>query len=48
MGGTALGVLVDCEAQEEEEASEGDDVVDAGHSVDTREDFDYDGNNMDL
>ena len=31
----------------EEEASQGDDVVDAGHGVDTREDFDYDGNNVD-
>ena len=49
MGETASGVLqilVDHEAQEEEEASQGDNVVDAGHGVDTREDFDYDGNNM--
>ena len=49
MGETALGVLqilVDHEAQEEEEASQGDNVVDAGHGVDTGEDFDYDGNNM--
>ena len=51
MGETALGVLqilVNCEAQEEEEASQGDNVVDAGHSVDTREDFDYDRNDVDL
>ena len=34
VGETASGVLqilVDCEAREEEEASQGDDVVDAGH-----------------
>ena len=39
MGETALGVLqilVNCEAQMEE-ASVGDDVVDAGHGIDTRE-----------
>ena len=50
MGETASGVLqilVDCEAQAEEEASQGDNVVNAGHGVDTREDFDYDGNNVD-
>ena len=50
MGETASGVLqilVDHEAQEEEEASEGDDVVDAGHGIDTREDFDYNRNDMD-
>ena len=50
VGETASGVLqilVDHEAQEEEEASEGDDVVDAGHGVDTREDFDYNRNDMD-
>ena len=50
MGETALGVLwilVDCEAQAEEEASQGDDVVDAGHGIDTGEDFDFDGNNVD-
>ena len=49
VGETALGVLqilIDCEAQVEEEASQGDDVVDAGHGVDMGEDFDYDGNNM--
>ena len=48
MGETALGVLqilVDHEAQAEE-ASQGDDVVDAGHGVDTGEDFDYDGNDV--
>ena len=48
MGETALGVLqilVDCEAQMEE-ASVGDNVVDAGHGVDTGEDFDFDGNDM--
>ena len=39
--------FVDREAQAEEEASQGDDVVDAGHGVDTGEDFDYDGNNVD-
>ena len=50
VGETALGVLqilVDREAQEEEEASQGDDVVNAGHGVDTGEDFDYDGNDVD-
>ena len=49
MGETALGVLqilVDREAQAEEEASQGDDVVDAGHGVDTGEDFDFDGNDV--
>ena len=49
MGETASGVLqilVDREAQAEEEASQGDDVVDAGHGVDTREDFNYDGNDV--
>ena len=49
VGETASGVLqilVDHEAQAEEEASQGDDVVDAGHSVDTGEDFDFDGNNV--
>ena len=51
VGETASGVLqilVDCEAQEEEEASQGDDVVDAGHGVDTGEDFNFDRNNVDL
>ena len=51
VGETASGVLqilVDCEAQVEEEASQGDDVVDAGHGIDTGEDFDYDGNDVDL
>ena len=50
VGETASGVLqilVDREAQVEEETSQGDDVVDAGHSIDTREDFNYDGNDMD-
>ena len=49
MGETASGVLqilVDHEAQAEEEASQGDDVVDAGHGVNTREDFDYDGDDV--
>ena len=49
MGETASGVLqilVDCEAQMEEEASQGDNIVDAGHGVDTRVDFDYNGNNV--
>ena len=49
VGETALGVLqilVNREAQMEEEASVGDNVVDAGHGIDTREDFDYDGNNV--
>ena len=49
--GTALGVLqilVDREAQAEEEASEGDNVVDAGHGVDTGEDFNYNRNDVDL
>ena len=49
VGETASGVLqifVNCEAQVEEEASQGDDVVDAGHGVDTGEDFDYDGNDV--
>ena len=49
MGETASGVLqilVDREAQMEEEASVGDDVVDAGHGVDTGEDFDFDGNDV--
>ena len=49
VGETASGVLqilVNCEAQMEEEASVGDDVVDAGHGVDTREDFDFNGNDM--
>ena len=51
VGETALGVLqilVNCEAQEEEEASEGDNVVDTGYGVDTGEDFNYDGNDVDL
>ena len=50
VGETALGVLqilVNCEAQEEEEASEGDNVVDTGHGVDTGEDFDYNRNDVD-
>ena len=50
VGGTALGVLqilVDHEAQEEEEGSQGDNMVDAGHGVDTREDFNFDGNDVD-
>ena len=49
VGETALEVLqilVDREAQMEEEASVGDDVVDAGHGIDTGEDFDFDGNDM--
>ena len=49
MGETASGVLqilVDREAQAEEEASQGDDVVDVACGVDTREDFDYNGNDM--
>ena len=49
VGETASGVLqilVDREAQMEEEASVGDDVVDAGHGVDTGEDFDFDGNDV--
>ena len=49
VGETASGVLqilVDHEAQVEEEASQGDDVVDVGYGVDTREDFDYDGNDV--
>ena len=51
VGETALGVLqilVDHEAHEEEVASLGDKVVDAGHGIDTGEDFDYNGNNVDL
>ena len=50
VGETALGVLqilVDHEAQEEEEASHGDNVVDAGHGVDIGEDFNFDRNNLD-
>ena len=50
VGETALGVLqilVDREAQEEEEASLGDKVVDAGRGIDTREDFNYDRNDVD-
>ena len=49
MGKTASGVLqilVDCEAHEEEVANLGDEVVDAGHGVDTREDFNYDRNDV--
>ena len=49
VGETASGVLqilIDREAQEEEEANQGDDVVDAGHSIDTGEDFDYNRNDM--
>ena len=49
MGETASGVLqilVDHEAQAEEEASQRDDVVDARHGIDTGEDFDYDGNDV--
>ena len=49
VGETASGVLqilVDCEAQAEEEASQGDDVVDVGHGIDTGEDFNYDGNDV--
>ena len=49
MGETASGVLqilVDHEAQAEEEASVGDDVVDAGHGIDTGEDFNFDGNDV--
>ena len=30
----------------EEEASQGDNIVDAGHGVDTREDFNYNGNDV--
>ena len=51
VGETASGVLqilVDREAQVEEEASQGDDVVDAGYGVDTREDFYYNRNDMEL
>ena len=50
MGETASGVLqilVDHEAYEEEVASLGDKVVDAGHGVDTGEDFDFNKNDVD-
>ena len=43
-----LCILVDCEAQEEEVASLVDEVVDAGYGIDDGEDFDFDGNNIDL
>ena len=43
-----LTVLVDREAEEEELASQVDEVVDAGYGVDDGEDFDFDGNNVDL
>ena len=48
VGETASGVLqilVDREAQAEE-ASVGDNVVDAGNGIDTGEDFDFDGNDV--
>ena len=51
MGETAsavLHILVDREAQEEEVASLVDEVIDAGFGIDDGEDFDFDGNNMDL
>ena len=51
VGETASGVLqilVDRETQAEEDASVGDDIVDAGHGVDTREDFNFNGNDVDL
>ena len=47
VGGTASAVLqifVDWEAQQEELESLVDEVVDAGHGVDSGENFDYDGN----
>ena len=50
VGKTASGVLqilVDCEAHEEEVASLVYKVVDAGHGVNTREDFDYNQNYVD-
>ena len=50
VGETASGVLHilgDHEAQEEEVASLVDNVVDAGHGVDTGEDFNFNGNDVD-
>ena len=47
VGETASAVLqifVDREAQQEELESLVDEVVDAGHGVDSGENFDYDGN----
>ena len=41
-----LRILVDREAHEEEVASQVDEVVDAGHSVDDGGDFDYNGNDV--
>ena len=55
MEATALVVLqvfVDQQAKEEETLEQMreamDDVVDAGHGVNDGEDFDFDGNNVDL
>ena len=52
---TALAVLqvfVDCQAEEEETLEQMrevmDDVVDTGHGVNDGEDFNFDGNNVDL
>ena len=42
----ALQIVVDREAQEEELASQIDNVVDAGHSVDDSEDFNFDRNDV--
>ena len=42
-----LQVLVDREAEEEENASLVDEVVDAGLGVDTGEDYDFDRNDVD-
>ena len=39
-----LWIFVDWEAQEEEMESLVDEVVDAGHRVDSGENYDYDGN----
>ena len=50
MGETASGVLqilVDHETHEEV-PSLGDEVMDAGHGIDTGEDFNYDRNDVDL
>ena len=43
-----LHILVDHEAQEEEVASLVDEVVDAGYGIDNGEDFDFNGNNVEL
>ena len=43
-----LHILVDHEAQEEEVASLVDEIIDAGFGIDDGEDFDFDGNNVDL